>query len=187
MTAPTVAPYRSGTPAGRDRFAHLLRAEWTKFRTVRGWVIAVIVAMLVTILLGVYGGARSQDGCVDGPCHPFIATGPGGEAVTDAFYFVHRPLTADGSITVRVTSLTGVIETALTPQGPAQHRAGPAAVVEGRAHHHRGSRPGIGVRGRHGHRPPRHPDAVELHRRHPGPGGRRVRGIAALAAPDPRR
>ena len=39
--------------------------------------------------------------------------------MTDAYYFVHRPLTADGSITVRVTSLTGVIETALTPQGPA--------------------------------------------------------------------
>jgi ABC-type transport system involved in multi-copper enzyme maturation permease subunit len=124
MTAPTVTPYRSGTPAGRDRFAHLLHAEWTKFRTVRGWVVAVIVAMLVTVLLGVYGGARSQDGCVGGPCHPFIAVGPGGEAVTDAFYFVHRPLTADGSITVRVTSLTGVIETALTPQGPARTEPG---------------------------------------------------------------
>jgi hypothetical protein len=78
MTAPAVTPYRSGTPAGPDRFTHLLRAEWTKFRTVRGWVIAVIVAMLVTILLGVYGGARSQDGCVGGPCHPFIAVGPDG-------------------------------------------------------------------------------------------------------------
>ena len=122
--APTVTPYQSRTPAGRDSFAHLLHAEWTKFRTVRGWVIAVIVAALVTILLGVYGGARSQNGCVNGPCHPFIATGPGGEAVTDAFYFVHRPLTADGSITVRVTSLTGVIETALTPQGPAQTEPG---------------------------------------------------------------
>ena len=124
MSAPTMTPYRSGTPAGHDSFAHLLHAEWTKFRTVRGWVIAVIVAMLVTILLGVYGGARSQDGCVGGPCHPFIAVGPDGEAVTDAFYFVHRPLTADGSITVRVTSLTGVIETALTPQGPARTKPG---------------------------------------------------------------
>jgi hypothetical protein len=104
--------------------AHLVHAEWTKFRTVRGWVIAVIVATLVTILLGVYGGIRSQDGCVNGPCHPFIAVGPGGEAVTDAFYFVHRPLTADGGITVRVTSLTGVIETALTPQGPARTEPG---------------------------------------------------------------
>jgi ABC-2 family transporter protein len=124
MTAPTMTPYRPGPAAGHDSFAHLLRAEWTKFRTVRGWVIAVIVATLVTILLGVYGGARSQDGCVGGPCHPFIAVGPAGEAVTDAFYFVHRPLTADGSITVRVTALTGVIETAETPQGPARTRPG---------------------------------------------------------------
>src|ERR1700722_16013030 len=122
--APTVRPYQSGAPAGRDSFAHLLYAEWTKFRTVRGWVIAVIVAMLVTILLGVYSGARSQDGCVGGPCHPFIAVGPDGEAVTDAFYFVHRPLTADGSITAEVTSLTGVIETAQSPQGPARTEPG---------------------------------------------------------------
>jgi hypothetical protein len=122
--APTVRAYQSGTPAGHDGFAHLLHAEWTKFRTVRGWVIAVIVAMLVTILLGVYGGARSQDGCVNGPCHPFIAVGPDGEAVTDAFYFAHRPLTADGSITAEVTSLTGVIETALSPQGPARTEPG---------------------------------------------------------------
>ena len=77
MTAATVTPSRPGTPAGHDGFAHLLHAEWTKFRTVRGWVIAVIVAMLVTILLGVYGGARSQDGCVNGPCH-FIAAAPAG-------------------------------------------------------------------------------------------------------------
>ena len=124
MTAPVVTPSRSGTPAGHDSFAHLLHAEWTKFRTVRGWVIAVVLAMLVTILLGVYGGVRSQNGCVNGPCHPFIATGPGGEAVTDAFYFVHRPLIADGSIAVRVTSLTGMIETAQTPQGPAQTEPG---------------------------------------------------------------
>jgi ABC-type transport system involved in multi-copper enzyme maturation permease subunit len=125
MTAPpTVTPYRSTAAAGHDGFAHLLHAEWTKFRTVRGWIIAVIIAALVTILLGIYGGARSQNGCVNGPCHPFIATGPGGEAVTDAYYFVHRPLTTDGSITTEVTSLTGVIETGQTPQGPAQTTPG---------------------------------------------------------------
>ena len=31
-------------PAGRAGFGPLLRAEWTKFRTVRGWVIGMIVA-----------------------------------------------------------------------------------------------------------------------------------------------
>jgi hypothetical protein len=39
MAAPTIAPYRSPAPAGHDGFGQLLQAEWTKFRTVRGWVI----------------------------------------------------------------------------------------------------------------------------------------------------
>ena len=37
--------------------------------------------------------------------------------MTDTFYFVHRPLTGDGSITVRVTSLTEVTESGQTLQG----------------------------------------------------------------------
>jgi ABC-type transport system involved in multi-copper enzyme maturation permease subunit len=123
MTAATLASPRPGRLDGDDGFARLLHAEWTKFRTVRGWVVAVIVAALVTLLLGVYTGARSQNGCPYGPCHFTIATGPGGEAVTDTYYFVHRPLTGSGTITVRATSLTSVVETAVTPQGPARTQA----------------------------------------------------------------
>jgi ABC-type transport system involved in multi-copper enzyme maturation permease subunit len=119
MTAGTVTPPRPGTAPGHDSFARLLHAEWTKFRTVRGWVIAVIVAALVTLLLGLYTGVRSQDGCPGGPCHYTIPTGPGGEAVTDTYYLVHRPLATNGTITVRVTSLATVIDSGLTPQGPA--------------------------------------------------------------------
>ena len=37
-----IAPYRSELPVGRDGFAQLLRAEFTKFRTVRAWVIALV-------------------------------------------------------------------------------------------------------------------------------------------------
>jgi len=33
--------------------------------------------------------------------------GPGGEAVSDSYYFVHQALRGNGSITIRVTSLTG--------------------------------------------------------------------------------
>jgi ABC-type transport system involved in multi-copper enzyme maturation permease subunit len=118
MTA-TLTPSQPDTAAGRGGFARLLRAEWTKFRTVRGWVVAVCAAALVTVLLGVLTGIRSQDLCNTGPCHFTIPTGPGGEAVTDTYYLVHRPLTADGSITVRVTSLTEVQDSAgMTPQGP---------------------------------------------------------------------
>jgi hypothetical protein len=39
---------------------------------------------------------------------PPVPIGPGGGPVSDAFYFVHRPLTGDGSITVPVTSLSSL-------------------------------------------------------------------------------
>ena len=122
----TITPSRPTARPGRGGFAHLLRAEWTKFRTVRGWVIAVLVAVLVAVLLGLFIGSHSHvSPCSNGPnspCHyAAIPTGPGGEAVTDTFYFVHRPLTEDGSITTRVTSLTEVTEGAVTPQGGPAH------------------------------------------------------------------
>jgi ABC-type transport system involved in multi-copper enzyme maturation permease subunit len=112
----TLAPYRSELHTGRDGFAQLLRAEWTKFRTVRGWVIGMIVAPLVIVGLGALTGANSECGSQMGPNAPMLAcpappTGPGGEWVTDSFYFVRQPLTGNGSITVRVTSLTGLYST----------------------------------------------------------------------------
>ena len=179
-----MTPYQSTAPAGHDSFAHLLHAEWTKFRTVRGLVTAAIVAALVTILLGVYGGARSQNGCVNGPCHPFIATGPGGEAVTDAFYFVHRPLTTDGSITTEMTSLTGVIETGQTPQGPAQTAPGLQAWSKAGLIITAGSGQGsayaaVMVTGSQGTRMQWNYTGDTA-----GLAGTRVRGIAALAAPE---
>ena len=107
MTAGT--PYRSGLRTGRDGFAQLLHAEWTKFRTVRGWVIGMLAAALVTVLVGLLGPAGSCEGPGGQACKPSAPqVGPDGEAVTDSFYFVHQPLAGDGSITVRVTSLTGL-------------------------------------------------------------------------------
>ena len=120
----TLAPYRSELHTGRDGFAQLLRAEWTKFRTVRGWVIGMIVAMLVIVGLGALTGANSECGSQMGPNAPMLAcpappTGPGGGWVTDSFYFVRQPLAGNGSITVRVTSLTGLYSThgATAPDG----------------------------------------------------------------------
>src|ERR1700722_2456686 len=114
MTAPTITPYRPGQQAARDGFAQLLRAEWTKFRTVRGWVIGMIVAALVTVGIGLLSAVGSMSSCtINGkPCHIVHPVGPGGEAVTDTFYFVHRPLASHGSITARGTSLTGELPTA---------------------------------------------------------------------------
>jgi ABC-type transport system involved in multi-copper enzyme maturation permease subunit len=106
MTAGTITPYRSGAQTGRDGFAQLLHAEWTKFRTVRGWVIGMVVAALLPVLFA-FGGSGMHGSCNVSACT--VPVGPGGEEVTDQFYFAHRPLAGNGSITVRVTSLTGMI------------------------------------------------------------------------------
>jgi len=105
---------RRGTAvrAERDGFGQLLHAEWTKFRTVRGWVEGMIVAGLLIIAVNLIPGGecgglqRGGQVTIGGPgCA--LMLGPGGEAVTDSFYFVHKPMASTGSITVRVTSMTG--------------------------------------------------------------------------------
>src|SRR6266511_2369363 len=91
----------------------LVRQEWTRFRS-RGRVIAMTAASLVTILLGLLSagglgaGASCSEGSVEVAC-PTDPVGPDGQAVGDWFYFVHRPLGQTGSITVRMTSMTGII------------------------------------------------------------------------------
>jgi ABC-type transport system involved in multi-copper enzyme maturation permease subunit len=105
----TITPYRAAMSAGRDGFAQLLRAEWTKFRTVRGWVIGTLVAALVMVLVGLLAAAGTRCVGPGGQGCPAVPVGPGGEPVTDKFYFVRQPLHGDGSITARVTALTGII------------------------------------------------------------------------------
>jgi ABC-type transport system involved in multi-copper enzyme maturation permease subunit len=107
MTA-TISPYRSPRQAGRDGFAQLLHAEWTKFRTLRGWVIAIVIAVVLIDVVGLLV-PRGHDQCSTA-CQAHLPIGPGGEAVNDSYYVAAQPLAGDGSITVRVTSLTGVID-----------------------------------------------------------------------------
>jgi len=122
MSAGTVTPHRPGQQTGRDGFAQVLRAEWTKFRTVRGWVIGTLVAVLVTAGIGLFAAGASSSSCqsTSGPsggptrtgqgCQTSVPpVGPGGYAVSDSFYFVRQPLAGNGSITVQITSLTGLI------------------------------------------------------------------------------
>jgi len=111
-----LAPYRSPQAPGRGSFGSLLRAEWTKFRTVRGWLIGLLVGALLIIGLGALTGANSQcsfqpNGNTAAMACPAPPTGPGGQWVTDSLYLVHQPLAGDGSITARVTSLTGLYST----------------------------------------------------------------------------
>jgi len=115
VTATLTTTDRPGSRAGSDGFGRVLHAEWTKFRTVRGWIIGTIAGVLVMLWLGLFaaGNAQILCGTPGGPtltgkaCLPYIPYGPGGEAVVDSFYFVRQPLAGNGSITTRVTSLTG--------------------------------------------------------------------------------
>jgi ABC-type transport system involved in multi-copper enzyme maturation permease subunit len=133
MTAGTVTRWESRRRDGVDGFWRLLRAEWTKFRTVRGWVIAMIVAGLLTVGFVLLG----QDSCSVGNAACVVPLGPGGEAVADSFYFVRRPLDGNGSITVRVTSLTGLI-----PNGSASGRVrAPSGAAPSTADMHSGLEP----------------------------------------------
>jgi ABC-type transport system involved in multi-copper enzyme maturation permease subunit len=131
----TITPYRSTAREARDGFGQLLHAEWTKFRTVRGWVIGMIIAIVVTAGLGVLIARSTGASCAVGNGHtqhavacggPTYAVGPGGVLVQDQFYFVRQPLAGNGSITVRVTSLTGLSPyTGPGPVPPPQHTSVP--------------------------------------------------------------
>lgn len=85
-------------------------SEWTRFRTAPRWVLTMAASVLITVPLGllIAGGARST--CVtgkgEGPC-PAPLVGPDGTAVRDKYYFVHQPLRGNGSITARVSDMTG--------------------------------------------------------------------------------
>jgi ABC-type transport system involved in multi-copper enzyme maturation permease subunit len=99
--------YRCQARPGGDGFGQLLRAEWVKFRTVRGWVAGLVVAALAIVVLGLGPSATGSCG-MNGTASDCTQTlGPGGEPVTDSFYLVRQSLDGNGSITVRMTALTG--------------------------------------------------------------------------------
>ena len=121
MTA-TMTRYQTAEPAGRDGFAQLLRSEWTKFRTVRGWKITLLVVLALTAAVPIWlaSTATSNDpqtctpqGCqVEGRS---FATGPAGTAVIDSFYFVHQAVGTSGSLTARVADLHGTGKVDVSP------------------------------------------------------------------------
>jgi hypothetical protein len=135
MTSQAVTPSRSPASPERDSFWYLVHAEWTKFRTVRGWVIAVLVTIAgitVFAFLGadVSGGCTATGGNSSGTSAAPGGTptassgaasaaacaaqpiGPGGVPVIDTFYLAHQPVTGNGTITVQVTSLAGQVPAA---------------------------------------------------------------------------
>ncbi|PZF82130.1 ABC transporter permease subunit [Jiangella anatolica] len=81
-------------------FARLVHAEWTKFRSVPGWVAGMVAAVAVTVLVSLLAASGSGS---DANEASELVTGPDGDLVSDAFHFVHGPMTGDGSVTVQVT------------------------------------------------------------------------------------
>ncbi|WP_432114298.1 ABC transporter permease subunit [Streptomyces sp. S1] len=115
MTTTLSPPPATDNRPERGGFGRVLHAEWTKFRTVRGWVLGTLGALVVICLVGLLATAQSNDGGFNASKLP---VGPSGEAVNDAFYFMHQPLKGDGSITVSVSSLTGQVAATPTENKP---------------------------------------------------------------------
>lgn len=121
---------------GRGDFADALHAEWTKFRTVRGWVIGIVLVAVLLVLFAYLtangqhsgicmpgSGQNGQPRCGQG--HPLVPVGPGGEAVADSYYLVGQQLRGNGTITARVTELTGVTSSAPANAAPSLARTRP--------------------------------------------------------------
>ncbi|RFS83810.1 hypothetical protein D0T12_16425 [Actinomadura spongiicola] len=142
----TATPHRpGGSESGRDGFPRVLHAEWTKFRTVPGWVSGTVTAALLVVLFAALAGISA-----DQKDAPPVPIGPGGGPVTDSFYFVHRPLTGNGGVTVSVSALHSLI-----PTGPADLRPGAVPWAKAGLIIKDGTRPGspyaaIMVTGGHG-------------------------------------
>ncbi len=202
MSTGTATPKRPDTRAGRgseaagqDSFAHVLRAEWTKFRTVRGWVIGMVVAALVTVLLGL-AGRRGQLVLLlhsrrAVPLHP---PGGAGRRGGDRQLLLRAPAADQPRQHHRAGDLAdrraaqGVGERP-GPGRPGRSRACTRVWSRGRRPASSSRRaPGRGRRTRRCWSPaPRGADAVRLHRGHRRPARRGDRRVAALAAADPLR
>jgi hypothetical protein len=85
-----------------ESFPGLLRAEWTKLRSVSRWVATLLGAAVLTTGLGLLAASASR---TDMNVHRNFVVGPDNGPVTDSFYFVHQPVTGDMTLTVRVASL----------------------------------------------------------------------------------
>ncbi len=73
-------------------FLHALRGEWTKFRSVRSTALCLVAAVAVTVLLELLGSTAGKTDANEQP------------RFSDQAYFVHKPLSGDGTIIARVVS-----------------------------------------------------------------------------------
>jgi len=83
--------YQSTIQGVRGGFGQLLRAEWTKFWSVRSTVLCLLAAIGLSILLSMFLTFNSTD-ANEGPHY------------VDQFGFVYQPLAGDGSVVAHVQS-----------------------------------------------------------------------------------
>jgi hypothetical protein len=86
--------------------SRLLRREWAAFRR-PARLIALAAAAVTVIGLGLLASAGVRAEC-PGPCPP-TPVAADGTIVSDRFWFYHRDLGPEGSITARMTAMTGTI------------------------------------------------------------------------------
>src|SRR5262249_20146891 len=73
---------------------------------------------------GACGISESGPGAGGDSTCPAPPRGPGGQPVRDAFFFAHQSMTGNGSITVQVTSLTGLVSVGPGDNGQPQTASG---------------------------------------------------------------
>src|SRR5215467_3516385 len=91
-TEPSAPAHRSSVRTARDGFVQILRAEWTKVRSVRSTVWCVLAAIGLTVLVSLLTTASSTTDANSGP------------AFEDRFTFVHQPMDGDGTFVAHVAS-----------------------------------------------------------------------------------
>ncbi len=144
----TAAGIRSPAPPARHSSAlrGALHAEWTKFRSLRGWAVGLTVASALLVLFAYLTADGQHSGvCLPGSgvagaqppqCgsgHPFVPVGPDGEAVADSYYLAGQQLPGNGTITATVTSLTGVTSAAPANAAPSLARTRPGLAAWSKA------------------------------------------------------
>jgi hypothetical protein len=112
MSLTNTAPRPTRTPASNS-FRAVLWAEWVKLRTVRGWIIALILGA-VAMFAFCYLVANGPTTIATNGLATVVPTGPDGEGVADTYEFVHHALSGDATITAQITSLTGATSTSQT-------------------------------------------------------------------------
>lgn len=111
------APSRSLDTDQGGGLRSALWAEWVKFRTVRGWLVGLVIAVLMCVLFtylvanGIHSGTCTGTGVTCRSGHPAVPTGPDGTAVADSYQYLSRPLTGAGTVTAQIASFTGRIST----------------------------------------------------------------------------